>query len=65
VVNPVGIFGPVLGTDLATSVQIVKGLLNGRPPLLPHASFAVVDVRDVAELHVMALEDPRAIGERF
>jgi len=65
VVNPVGIFGPVLGTDLATSVQIVKGLLNGRPPLLPHASFAVVDVRDVADLHVMALEDPRAIGERF
>lgn len=65
VINPVGIFGPVLGTQLATSVQIVKGLLTGTPPVLPRASFATVDVRDVAELHVMALRDPRAIGERF
>jgi len=65
IINPVGIFGPVLGTGLATSVLIVKELLEGRPPLLPHASFAVVDVRDVAELHVLALQQPRAVGERF
>jgi dihydroflavonol-4-reductase len=65
VINPVGIFGPVLGTDLATSVRIVDGLLHGSPPVLPHASFAMVDVRDVAELHVMALENLAAVGQRF
>jgi len=65
VINPVGIFGPVLGSDLAASIQIVKGLLDGRPPVLAKASFAVVDVRDVADLHVRALTDPRAAGQRF
>ncbi|MDT5191547.1 MAG: hypothetical protein QOI28_3798 [Mycobacterium sp.] len=65
VINPVGIFGPVLGSNLATSIQIVEGLLHGRPPVLAKASFAVVDVRDVAELHVRALTDPRAAGQRF
>jgi dihydroflavonol-4-reductase len=65
VINPVGIFGPVLGTDLATSVLIVKGLLQGTPPVLPLASFAMVDVRDVAALHVMALANPHAVGQRF
>jgi nucleoside-diphosphate-sugar epimerase len=65
VINPVGIFGPVLGADLAASIQIVKGLLDGRPPVMPKASFAVVDVRDVADLHVRALTDPRAAGKRF
>jgi dihydroflavonol-4-reductase len=65
VLNPVGIFGPVLGTDLPASVQIIDGLLLGRPPVLPRASFAVVDVRDVADLHVRALTEPRAAGQRF
>jgi dihydroflavonol-4-reductase len=65
VINPVGIFGPVLGSDLAASVQIVKGLLEGRPPVLPKASFAVVDVCDVADLHVRAMTDPRAAAQRF
>lgn len=65
VINPVGIFGPVLGNDLATSVQIVDGLLHGKPPVLANASFAAVDVRDVADLHVRALTDPRAAGQRY
>jgi nucleoside-diphosphate-sugar epimerase len=65
VINPVGIFGPVLGPDIATSIRIVEGLLAGKPPLLPRASFAVVDVRDVADLHVRALTNPDSIGQRF
>lgn len=39
--------------------------MNGTPPALPHASFALVDVRDVADLHVMALTNPLAFGQRF
>jgi nucleoside-diphosphate-sugar epimerase len=55
VVNPVGIFGPVLGPDYATSVGIIRILLDGKLPLVPRSSFAVVDVRDVADLHVKAM----------
>jgi nucleoside-diphosphate-sugar epimerase len=65
VINPVGIFGPVLGGDLASSVGIIQILLDGKLPLVPRSSFAVVDVRDVADLHVTAMVSPRAAGERF
>ena len=65
VVNPVGIFGPLLGTDFASSIGIVRNLLRGTPPILPRASFAVVDVRDVADLHHKAMLHPDARGQRF
>ena len=65
VVNPVGVFGPVLGPDTSTSVVIVQKLLDGSMPGVPKMLFGVVDVRDVADLHPRAMADPRAKGERF
>src|SRR5271165_2047862 len=65
VVNPVGVFGPILGPDTSTSVVIVQRMLDGSMPGLPHLRFGVVDVRDVADLHLRAMTDPRAKGERF
>ena len=65
VVNPVGVFGPVLGQDFSTSIQLVKRLLDGALPGIPRVGFGIVDVRDVADLHVRAMKDPGAAGERF
>ncbi|QND55351.1 SDR family oxidoreductase [Mesorhizobium huakuii] len=65
VVNPVGIFGPVLGSDHSTSTEFVQRMMNGAMPGLPRLSFGVVDARDVADLHVRAMTDPAAKGERF
>ena len=65
VVNPVGVFGPVLGPDYSTSILIVQRLLDGAMPGCPKLSFGVVDVRDVADLHLRAMTDPAAKGERF
>jgi nucleoside-diphosphate-sugar epimerase len=65
VVNPVGVFGPVLGPDFSTSIQIVKRFMDGTVPGCPHLSFGVVDVRDVADLHLRAMTNPAAKGERF
>lgn len=65
VVNPVGIFGPVLGPDQSTSTEFIKRLLDGKVPGLPRMMFGVVDVRDVADLHLRAMTDPAAKGERF
>jgi len=65
VVNPVGILGPVLGADYASSVLMVRRLLDGEIPALPRLMFGVVDVRDVADLHLRAMTDPAAKGERF
>ena len=65
VVNPVGIFGPVLGPDTSTSIVLVKRLLDGSIPGCPDIWFGLVDVRDVADLHLKAMTDPAARGERF
>jgi nucleoside-diphosphate-sugar epimerase len=65
VVNPVGILGPVLGRNLSTSIELVRRLLSGSLPGLPKTAFGLVDVRDVADLHLRAMVDPAARGERF
>ena len=64
VVNPAGIFGPVLGADFSSSIEIVTRLMKGMPGCL-RINFGVVDVRDVADLHLRAMTDPAASGERF
>jgi dihydroflavonol-4-reductase len=65
VVNPVGVLGPVLGRDVSTSIQLVSRLLDGSMPGVPNLSFNIVDVRDVADLHIRAMTSPHAVGERF
>ncbi len=65
VVNPVEVFGPPLGPDYSPFVEVIEQLLNGRFPALPRLDFNVVDVRDVADLHLRAMLDPAAAGERF
>jgi dihydroflavonol-4-reductase len=64
-VNPVGILGPVLGPDISTSVELVRLVKEGRLPRLPDVHFGVVDVRDVAALHLLAMTRPEAAGQRF
>jgi nucleoside-diphosphate-sugar epimerase len=64
-VNPVGVLGPVLGSDYSTSIALVQRLLDGALPGCPQLYFGLVDVRDVADLHVRAMTDPRARSERF
>src|ERR1700735_4949210 len=65
VVNPVVVLGPVLGTDLSTSIELIKRMLDGAMPGCPALYFGVVDVRDVADLHLMAMMQAAARGERF
>jgi nucleoside-diphosphate-sugar epimerase len=65
VVNPVGVFGPVLGPDYSTSILLIQRLMDGTVPGAPKLYFGVVDVRDVADLHIRAMTSPAAKGERF
>ena len=65
VINPTGIFGPVLGGRPSSSVALVRAMLDGEMPVVPPLYFGVADVRDVADLHVRAMTHPRAAGERF
>jgi len=62
---PGAVFGPALVPEMRGSVGIIGGLLKGEPRALPRLGFWVVDVRDLAALHVKALREPKAAGERF
>lgn len=55
-VNPVLVLGPVANDDFSASVEVVRRLLTGGVPMIPNIGFSIVDVRDVAMLHVLALE---------
>lgn len=65
VVNPVGIFGPVLSDDISTSTILIQRQLGGNLPGCPDLMIGVVDVRDAASLHLLAMSSPVAAGERF
>ena len=60
-----GVFGPVLGPDYSASILLVQRLMDGALPGCPQLYFGVVDVRDVADLHIRAMTQPAAKGERF
>jgi nucleoside-diphosphate-sugar epimerase len=64
-VNPSAVLGPLLGRDYSASIELVKKLLEGALPGSPRVGFALVDVRDVADLHIRAMTHPAAGGERF
>ena len=64
-INPSVVLGPVWSADYSASVIIVKKLLDGSMGACPDIGFGVVDVRDIADLHVRALNAPGMAGERF
>lgn len=64
-VNPALVLGPLHSADFSTSLEAIKKLLEGSVPGLPNFGFGVVDVRDVADMHVRCLTAPDMAGERF
>lgn len=64
-VNPAAVLGPMLGNDDPPSLRTIRGMLNGALPICPPFGTGWVDVRDVADLHLRAMTDPAAAGERF
>lgn len=64
-VNPSAVLGPLMSDDFSASIEFVKRLIDGSMPGFPRLGFAVVDVRDLADLHVRALTAPGMANERF
>lgn len=62
---PGAVFGPVLARENLGSVQIISRMLEGRPSAIPRLGFWVVDVRDLADLHIRAMTSSDAGGQRF
>ncbi len=64
-VNPTGIFGPSLVTEVRSTLQLIKAMLDGTMTVVPRQRFGVADVRDVADAHIAAMTTPAAAGQRF
>jgi dihydroflavonol-4-reductase len=62
---PGAVLGPILGPDNAGSAQIIARLLTGEMPGTPRIALEIVDVRDVADIHLRAMTAPEAAGQRF
>ena len=66
VINPGAVFGPSLGAELeGQSVAIMTKMITGKMPMLPDMAMGMIDVRDVAKLHVAAMTAKGAAGKRF
>lgn len=65
VINPSYVLGPLLTSNLSSSVLGIKRLLDKTTPGLPKFNMAVCDVRDVALAHVKALDGAEHVGKRY
>jgi nucleoside-diphosphate-sugar epimerase len=64
-INPVAVLGPSLDTHVSGSFHLLINLLSGSMKAIPDIQLNVVDVRDVADLHILAMTSPAANGQRF
>lgn len=65
VINPAAVMGPALDANYGTSLEYMERFLAGTDPMVPQVRLSVVDVRDVARMHVAAIDNRASIGERY
>lgn len=65
-IHPGGVFGPPLAGNISgQSLAVINQMLRGKQPVVPNVAIPMVDVRDVALLHVQALTKSEAAGHRI
>lgn len=64
-INPGFVMGPPMDRHYGSSIGVIARLLRGKDPMVPMLDFPVVDVRDVAEMHLRALDRPETAGMRI
>lgn len=64
-INPVLVLGAPLDNNFGSSISVVERIMKGKDPMLPDLRFSIVDVRDVAQMHVQAIKNDATKGERI
>ncbi|ACT01649.1 SDR family oxidoreductase [Paenibacillus sp. JDR-2] len=62
---PGAVFGPVIMNEKYGSVQVIGRMLDGKVPGIPRIGLEIIDVRDLADMHIRAMTSIKAAGERF
>ena len=64
-INPTFVIGKSLSNDIGASNLIIKKILDGSMPFLPKLNLGIVDVVDVAKMHIKAMTTNDANNKRF
>jgi dihydroflavonol-4-reductase len=64
-INPGLVVGPPLDEHYGASLSVVERIMKGKDPMMPPVGFPLIDVRDVAEMHLRALQRPETVGRRY
>ncbi len=64
-INPGLVLGAPLDDNFGSSISLIERTFRGKDPLLPDLQFGIVDVKDVASMHVLAIKMEKSIGERI
>ncbi|MBE1285915.1 MAG: NAD-dependent epimerase/dehydratase family protein [Rhodobacteraceae bacterium] len=64
-INPSFVQGPPLDRHYGSSVNVIERLVTSKDPMLAAFGMPCVDVRDIALMHIRAMERPESIGKRF
>ncbi|MEM1235990.1 MAG: NAD-dependent epimerase/dehydratase family protein [Pseudomonadota bacterium] len=64
-INPGAVFGPAMDANYGSSLEVIERVMSGQDPMAPPLHLPSVDVRDVAMMHVAAIDLDAAKGERF
>ncbi|MBA59516.1 MAG: hypothetical protein CMQ40_10145 [Gammaproteobacteria bacterium] len=64
-IHPSLVLGPALGKDYGSSLEALVKILKKEILLIPRFGFEIVDVRDVAALHRIALENTQSVNKRL
>ncbi len=59
------VLGPALETDFGTSLEAIRKLLRREVPLLPRFGYEIIDVRDVADLIRICIENEASVDQRY
>ncbi len=65
VINPVFVLGAPLDENYSSSLEVVERFVKAKDPAVPDIGFSVVDVGDIAEMHLRAAQRPETAGERI
>ncbi len=64
-INPALVLGPPLDRHYGSSLGLVERIMKGRDPANPPFGLGIVDVRDVARMHCLAMDLPATAGRRY
>ena len=62
---PGACFGPTLIPYAQSTLTFIEQILANKTPMLLNINFPVIDIRDVAKAHIVAMEKPESAGNRY